>query len=311
MGQPFARAPTLLPMSGYSLTHLQHLEAESIHVLREVAAEFRNPVMLYSVGKDSSVMLHLARKAFRPGPMPFPLLHVDTGYKFPEMYAFRDEQANRHGLRLLVERNEPWIEKGCHPQTVGIDRCCALLKTGALLDALKKHGFDAALGGARRDEEKSRAKERIFSVRDGQGQWDPKNQRPELWDLYNTRLREGESARVFPLSNWTELDVWHYIRQEGIPVVPIYFAQERRVRRQGGILIPVGAEDQGADVEVVLSRFRSLGCMPCTGAIPSGATDLEGILAEVAAAKRSERENRVIDQTGEASMEQKKKEGYF
>jgi len=297
-------------MSRYTLTHLQHLEAESIHILREVVAEFRHPVMLYSVGKDSSVMLHLARKAFRPGPVPFPLMHVDTGFKFPEMYRFRDEQVERLGLRLIVERNEAWIAKGCHPQKNGVDRCCSLLKTGALLEALRKHGFDAALGGARREEEKSRAKERVFSVRDIHGQWDPRNQRPELWELYNGRIDEGESVRIFPLSNWTELDIWHYIRQEEIPVVPIYFAQERRVVRRGGILIPVG-EDPGAGSEVVRCRFRSLGCMPCTGAVPSDSTTLDGIIAEVAAARRSERENRVIDLTGDASMEEKKKEGYF
>lgn len=297
-------------MSRYSLTHLQHLEAESIHIFREVVAEFAHPVMLYSVGKDSSVMLHLARKAFWPGPVPFSLMHIDTGYKFPEMYTFRDEQVRRLGLRLLVERNEPWIAQGCHPMTQGVDRCCSLLKTGALLDALRKHGFDAAMGGARREEEKSRAKERIFSLRDVHGQWDPKNQRPELWDLYNGRIDEGESVRVFPLSNWTELDVWHYIRQEGIPVVPIYFAMARRVVRRGGIMIPVGDEAvEGA--EVVCCRFRSLGCMPCTGAIPSEAVDLDGIIAEVGGARRSERENRVIDLTGDASMEEKKKEGYF
>ena len=294
----------------YGLTHLQQLEAESIHILREVAAEFRHPVMLYSVGKDSGVMLHLARKAFRPGPVPFPLLHVDTGYKFPEMYAFRDEHVRSLGVRLLVERNETAIARGCHPLKDGVEPCCSRLKTSALLDALRKHGFDAALGGARREEEKSRAKERVFSLRGAQGQWDPKDQRPEPWNLYNTRIHEGESVRVFPLSNWTELDVWRYIRQEGIPVVPIYFAQERRVVRRGGILIPVG-EDPGAGSEVVRCRFRSLGCMPCTGAVPSDSTTLDGIIAEVAAARRSERENRVIDLTGDASMEEKKKEGYF
>lgn len=294
----------------HALSHLAQLETESIHILREVVAECRNPVMLYSVGKDSSVMLHLARKAFAPGPVPFPLMHVDTGYKFPEMYVFRDEQVRKHGLRLLVERNEPWIAKGCHPATQGMDQCCAMLKTGALLDGLRKHGFDAAIGGARRDEEKSRAKERIFSFRDSHGQWDPKNQRPELWNLFNARVNEGESLRVFPLSNWTELDVWTYIREENIPVVPIYFALERRVVRRGGILIPV-LEGSAEGAEIVRCRFRSLGCMPCTGAVPSEATTLDGIIAEVAAAKRSERENRVIDLTGEASMEEKKKEGYF
>lgn len=299
-------------MSRFALTYLQQLEAESIHILREVAASFRHPVMLYSVGKDSSVMLHLARKAFHPSPLPFPLMHVDTGFKFPEMYAFREEVAKDPALRILVERDEQWIAKGCHPASMGVDRCCSLLKTGALLQALAKHGFDAALGGARREEEKSRAKERVFSLRDPHGQWDPKNQRPELWDLYNTCLNEGESARVFPLSNWTELDVWQYIKQEGIPVVPIYFARERDVVRRGNILIPVGLGVAAeGEVERVRCRFRSLGCMPCTGAVESNATTLDDILAEVAAARKSERENRVIDLTGDASMEQKKREGYF
>jgi sulfate adenylyltransferase subunit 2 len=299
-------------MSIFPMSHLQNLEAESIHILREVVAEFRNPVMLYSVGKDSSVMLHLARKAFRPGPVPFPLLHVDTGYKFPEMYRFRDEQARRLGLRLLVERNEGAIREGCHPGTTGVDRCCSLLKTAALLDALRKHGFDAALGGARREEEKSRAKERVFSLRDAFGQWDPRNQRPEPWHLFNARMDPGESMRVFPLSDWTELDIWHYIRQEAIPVVPLYFAHPRRVLRKGGILVPLGDGDGGeGGGERVLCRFRSLGCMPCTGAVPSEATTLDGIIAEVARARRSERENRIIDLTGDAAMEQKKKEGYF
>jgi sulfate adenylyltransferase subunit 2 len=224
------------------------------------------------------------------------------------MYAFRDEQVRRLGVRLLVERSEAWFGK-CHPATQGVDRCCSLLKTGALKEALLKHGFDAALGGARREEEKSRAKERVFSLRDDQGQWDPRSQRPELWDCYNARLGEGEGMRVFPLSNWTELDVWHYIRQEGLEVVPLYFARERRVLRRGGILIPVGDDVRSA--EVVMCRFRSLGCMPCTGAVPSTAVTLDGIIAELAVARRSERENRVIDLTGDASMEEKKKEGYF
>jgi sulfate adenylyltransferase subunit 2 len=298
-------------MSRYSLTCLQQLEFESIHILREVAAEFSNPVLLYSVGKDSGVLVHLARKAFLPGPVPFPLMHVDTGFKFPEMYAFRDEHVKRLDLRLLVERNQPWIEQGCHPASQGVDRCCSLLKTGALLDALRKHGFDAAIGGARREEEKSRAKERIFSMRDAGGQWDPKNQRPELWDLYNGRLEKGETARIFPLSNWTELDIWRYIKEEGIPVVPIYFARERRVLRQGGLLVPVGEDAPGAGTEIVKCRFRSLGCMPCTGAVASEADTVDGILAELQTARRSERENRLIDLTSDSSMEQKKKEGYF
>ena len=298
--------------------HLRLLESESIHILREVVAEFRNPVLLYSVGKDSSVLARLAQKAFSPGPIPFPLMHVDTGYKFPEMYAFRDRFIAVLGARLIVERNEEWIAKGCHPLRVGVDTCCAHLKTGALLQAMAKHEFDAAIGGARREEEKSRAKERVFSVRDAHGQWDPKNQRPELWDLYNTRIAEGESVRVFPLSNWTELDIWQYIRAEAIPVVPIYFAEPRRVIRRKGVLIPdfpgANAGERAAPfetAETVWCRFRSLGCMPCTGAIESCATSLDDVIAEVASARKSERENRVIDLTGDSSMEQKKREGYF
>ncbi|MDR3671588.1 MAG: sulfate adenylyltransferase subunit CysD [Holophaga sp.] len=297
----------------YSLSHLATLESESIHILREVAAEFRNPVMLYSVGKDSSVLVRLAMKAFHPGAMPFPLMHVDTGYKFPEMYAFRDRFCREIGARLIVERNEAWIAKGCHPLTTGVEACCSHLKTGALLDAIRKHGFDAAIGGARREEEKSRAKERVFSVRDAHGQWDPKNQRPELWDLYNARIREGETVRAFPLSNWTELDIWQYIQAEQIPIVPLYFARERPVVRRNGILIPqAGAlPAPGEEVETCLCRFRSLGCMPCTGAVESSATSLDQIIAEVAGARKSERENRIIDLTSDSSMEQKKKEGYF
>jgi sulfate adenylyltransferase subunit 2 len=302
----------------YALSHLRSLESESIHILREVAAEFRNPVLLYSVGKDSSVLVRLAQKAFDPGPVPFPLLHVDTGYKFPEMYEFRDRFCRDVGARLIVERNEEWIGKEAHPLRVGVDACCGYLKTQALLDALRKHGFDAAIGGARREEEKSRAKERIFSVRDAHGQWDPKNQRPELWDLYNTRINDGESVRAFPLSNWTELDVWRYIQAEHIPVVPLYFARERPVIRRKGILIPVypgaaahGPGVTGEPVEMLLCRFRSLGCIPCTGAVESSATTLDEILGELAAARTSERENRVIDLTGDSSMEQKKREGYF
>ena len=305
-------------MTGYGLSHLRHLESESIHILREVAAEFRNPVMLYSVGKDSSVLVRLHQKAFHPGPMPFPLMHVDTGYKFPEMYEFRDRFCKEIGARLIVERNETWIEKGCHPLRTGVDSCCSHLKTGALLEAIGKHGFDVAIGGARREEEKSRAKERVFSVRDAHGQWNPKDQRPELWDLYNARISEGETVRVFPLSNWTELDIWQYIQLERIPIVPLYFAQERPVIRRNGILIPLyrgvnlGSESLSKeDVETCLCRFRSLGCIPCTGAVRSDATTLDEIIAEVASARKSERENRVIDLTSDQSMERKKREGYF
>lgn len=297
-----------MSVSASGLRHLSQLESESIHILREVVGECSHPVMLYSVGKDSSVMLRLAQKAFYPGAIPFPLLHIDTGYKFPEMYSFRDEQVKKLGLRLLVERNEPAIAAGSHPARLGPDRCCQLLKTQGLLDALKKHGFDAAFGGARREEEKSRAKERIFSVRDGFGQWDPKRQRPELWDLYNCKLQPGESLRVFPLSNWTELDIWEYIRAEKIPVVPIYFAHERQVTVKGELLIPTS---DAADGVTVKCRFRSLGCIPCTGAIRSQASNVDEIIAELMQARRSERENRVIDTTGDAAMEAKKREGYF
>ncbi len=295
--------------------HLKQLEAESIYIMREVAAEFKKPVMLYSVGKDSSVMLRLAQKAFYPAPIPFPVMHVDTGYKFPEMYVFRDKYCAEIGVRLIVERNERAIGMGMNPMQYGTDKCCGALKTGALLDALTKHGFDAAFGGARRDEEKSRAKERIYSFRDAFGQWDPKNQRPELWNLYNARINDGESIRVFPLSNWTELDVWFYIVLEEIPIVPIYYAQKRRVVDRGGILVPYDEKrvtlKPGEQVEEVLSRFRSLGCMPCTGAIRSNAQTIEDIVAEIILARKSERENRVIDHNSDSSMEQKKREGYF
>ena len=308
-------------MPSYSMSYLKQLESESIYILREVAAEFKNPVLLYSVGKDSSVMVRLALKAFYPGKIPFPLMHVDTGFKFPEMYVFRDAFCKQLDVRLIVERNEEWIAKGCHPLKIGVDKCCSHLKTGALLTAIKKHGFDAAIGGARREEEKSRAKERVFSLRDAFGQWDPKNQRPEVWDLFNTRINEGETVRVFPLSNWTEKDIWQYIKMENIPVVPIYFAMERQVVRRNDILIPLSSSSVidehevghpgGESVETVRCRFRSLGCIPCTGAIASAATSIDEIIAEVIMAKKSERENRVIDLTSDASMEQKKKEGYF
>jgi sulfate adenylyltransferase subunit 2 len=307
----------------YNIPYLKQLEAESIHIIREVAAEFKNPVMLYSVGKDSSVMVRLSQKAFHPGKIPFPLMHVDTGYKFGEMYSFRDEYCEKIGVRLLVERNEEWIDKGAHPSWLGNDKCCAYLKTQGLVDGIRKHEFDAAFGGARRDEEKSRAKERIFSLRDEFGQWDPKNQRPELWNLYNSRINEGQSVRVFPLSNWTEIDVWNYIKLEQIPVVPLYFARKRKMIEKKGILIPVEnveialgkdyAEkfDIESEIEEITCRFRSLGCIPCTGAVRSEATTIDEIIEELQQTKKSERENRVIDLTSDSSMEQKKKEGYF
>jgi sulfate adenylyltransferase subunit 2 len=296
------------------LTHLQILEAESIHIIREVASEFDRPVMLYSIGKDSSVMLRLAQKAFHPGPIPFPLLHVDTGYKFREMIEFRDAYTKKLGVKLLVWRNEDAIAKGANPLALGTKQCCGYLKTTALLDALRHYNFDAAFGGARRDEEKSRAKERIFSFRDRAGQWDPKNQRPELWNIYNGRVGPGESIRVFPLSNWTELDVWHYIHLEKIPIVPLYFAKERRMRVQGDSLLPVEqpfALGSLGKEEVVRCRLRSLGCSPCTGAIRSDADTLPKIIAELVAFRTSERANRVIDHDQEGSMEIKKQEGYF
>ena len=302
------------------LSHLRYLEAESMHVLREVAAELERPVLLYSVGKDSSVLLRLAQKAFAPGRLPFPLLHVDTGFKFQEMYAFRDRIARESGARLLVWRNEDAIDRGTNPFDVGTQRCCALLKTEALLTGLRHHGFNAAIGGARRDEEKSRAKERFFSVRDAFGQWDPKNQRPELWNLYNGRVGPQESIRVFPLSNWTELDVWHYVYVERVPINPLYYARERDVVvRAGQLIVLDGAFASGARygpgpgerVERVQCRFRSLGCVPCSGAIRSSASTLEAIVEEMTLARTSERGTRVIDHDADGSMETKKREGYF
>ena len=296
------------------LTHLQMLEAESIHIIREVASEFQKPVMLYSIGKDSSVMLRLAQKAFHPGPIPFPLLHVDTGYKFREMLAFRDAYTRELGLNLLVWRNEEALANGANPVALGTQRCCGLLKTQALLDGLRSHGFDAAFGGARRDEERSRAKERIFSFRDNAGQWDPKNQRPELWNLYNGRIGPGESIRVFPLSNWTELDIWHYIHLENIPIVPLYFAKERRMLVRGDSLIPVEqpfVKGLPGEEQWVRCRLRSLGCSPCTGAIRSDADTVPKIIAELISFRSSERANRIIDHDQDGSMEIKKREGYF
>lgn len=298
----------------YRLSHLQALEAESIHILRETVAEFARPVMLYSIGKDSSVMLRLAQKAFYPAKIPFPMLHVDTTYKFPEMIQFRDEICRELGLQLITFTNHEAIANNANPFQLGTWKCCALLKTKALLDALRTRQFDAAIGGARRDEEKSRAKERIFSFRDTFGQWDPKNQRPEVWNLYNTRIDKGQTIRVFPLSNWTEIDIWEYIEQEEIRVVPLYFAKERTMLVRGEFLIPLEHRMQPHPGEVpqkVMCRMRSLGCTYCTGAIRSSADTVPKIIEELKLFRRSERENRVIDHDQEGSMELKKQGGYF
>ena len=296
------------------LNHLEALEAESIHILREAAAEFARPVMLYSIGKDSSVMLRLAQKAFYPGKIPFPLLHIDTSYKFPEMIAFRDSYPRQIGAELIVHKNQEALAAGANPFSLGTQKCCGLLKTKSLLDALAQGGFDAAFGGARRDEEKSRAKERIYSFRDSLGQWDPKNQRPELWNIFNSRLDKGESIRVFPLSNWTELDIWLYIQAENIPIVPLYFAKEREVVLRNGSIVLIHDVRELLPGEKTLKlkcRMRSLGCVPCTGAIRSEADTVRGIVAEMVSFRRSERENRAIDHDEEGSMELKKREGYF
>jgi len=301
-------------MENLYVSNLKALEAESIHIIREVAAEFERPVMLYSVGKDSSCMVRLAQKAFHPGKIPFPLLHVDTGMKFPEMYEFRDRFCAEIGADLRVYRFEEAIEQGTDPFDIGTVKCCALLKTQALLNALKEGGYDAAFGGARRDEEKSRAKERVYSFRDAFGQWDPKNQRPELWNLYNGRIKKGESIRVFPLSNWTELDVWMYIHAEQIPVVPMYFAKEQEVVVREGRLIPVYERTRlapGEKPEKLMCRFRTLGCYPCTGAVHSSATTVVEIVQEMMVVRHSERITRLIDHDQDSSMEQKKREGYF
>jgi len=296
-------------------THLKALEAESIRILREVAAEFRNPVMLYSVGKDSAVMLHLAMKAFHPSKPPFPLLHVDTGWKFREMIAFRDATVKRLGLDLLVHVNEDGVKAGISPFTHGSAVHTHVMKTEGLKQALTKYGFDAAFGGARRDEEKSRAKERIFSFRTASHGWDPKTQRPELWSLWNARVAPGESIRAFPLSNWTELDIWQYIAAEEIPIVPLYFAAERPVVERGGMLIM--ADDDRLELrpderlETRRVRFRTLGCWPLTGAIESDATTLPDIVREMLIARTSERQGRLIDHDDSGSMEKKKREGYF
>ncbi|MBA1212232.1 sulfate adenylyltransferase subunit CysD [Pseudomonas oryzihabitans] len=300
-------------------THLKQLEAESIHIIREVAAEFDNPVMLYSIGKDSAVMLHLARKAFFPGKLPFPVLHVDTGWKFQAMYEFRDRMVADMGLDLLVHKNPEGVAQGINPFTHGSAKHTDIMKTQGLKQALDKYGFDAAFGGARRDEEKSRAKERVYSFRDSKHRWDPKNQRPELWNIYNGKTNNGESIRVFPLSNWTELDIWQYIYLEGIPIVPLYFAAEREVIEKNGTLLMIDDDrilehlspEEKARIHKRQVRFRTLGCYPLTGAVESQATTLTDIIQEMLLTRTSERQGRVIDHDGAGSMEEKKRQGYF
>ena len=302
-------------MSGRLSTHLSRLESEAIHIMREVVAEFRKPVMLYSIGKDSSVMLHVALKAFFPAKPPFPLLHVDTTWKFREMIAFRDEAARRVGMDLIVHINQDGVRRGISPVASGSSVHTQVMKTEGLRQALDAGGFDAAFGGDRRDEEKSRAKERIFSHRSAAHAWDPRNQRPELWHLYNTRIRPGESMRVFPLSNWTELDVWDYIRAEDIPVVPLYFAKPRPVVERDGALLMVDDDrlplKPGETPAMRQVRFRTLGCYPLTGAVPSDAETLDAVIAEMRASRTSERQGRLIDSDESGSMEKKKREGYF
>ncbi|WP_354668420.1 sulfate adenylyltransferase subunit CysD [Colwellia sp. C2M11] len=298
-----------------NLTHLKKLESESIHIFREVAAEFDNPVMLYSVGKDSAVLLHLARKAFAPGKIPFPLLHVDTNWKFKEMIAFRDQMAKDYGFELLVHQNPEGIAMGMGPFTHGSATHTDVMKTQGLKQALNKYGFDAAFGGARRDEEKSRAKERVYSFRDDKHRWDPKSQRPELWNIYNGKVHKGESIRVFPLSNWTELDIWQYIYLESIPIVPLYLAEKRPVVERDGTLIMVDDDrmpiEEDEEIQMKSVRFRTLGCYPLTGAVESTATTLPEIIQEMLLTKTSERQGRVIDHDSAGSMEKKKMEGYF
>ncbi|HEX2668869.1 MAG TPA: sulfate adenylyltransferase subunit CysD [Gammaproteobacteria bacterium] len=302
-------------MKDYRLNHLKELEAESIHIIREVAAEFERPVMMYSIGKDSSVMLHLALKAFHPGKLPFPLLHVDTTWKFRDMIRFRDETAKRLGLELIVNVNQEGVKAGMNPFDHGSKKYTDVMKTESLKMALTKYQFDAAFGGARRDEEKSRAKERVYSFRDKNHRWDPKNQRPELWNLYNGRINKGESIRVFPLSNWTELDVWQYIYLEKIPVVPLYFAKPRPVVDRDGALIMVDDErmrlNPGEKPRMEMVRFRTLGCYPLSGAVRSEAVTLPQIIQEMLLTRTSERQGRMIDHDQAGSMEEKKREGYF
>jgi sulfate adenylyltransferase subunit 2 len=301
-------------ISAHTVNYLRTLEAESIQIFREAAAEFARPVMLYSIGKDSSVMLRLAQKAFFPGKIPFPLLHVDTSYKFPEMIEFRDRYTREIGAELIVHKNQEALDAGANPFALGTQKCCGLLKTKSLLDALAEGDFTAAFGGARRDEEKSRAKERVYSFRDSFGQWDPKNQRPELWNIFNSRINKGESIRVFPLSNWTEADIWFYIHLENIPIVPLYFAKEHSVVIRGGSIVVINNASEllpGEKTQKMVCRMRSLGCVPCTGAIRSTADTVPKIIEEMISFRRSERENRVIDHDEEGSMEIKKREGYF
>ncbi|MFC1237126.1 sulfate adenylyltransferase subunit CysD [Vibrio sp. F74] len=309
------RAKGRVKMDQQRFTHLKQLEAESIHIIREVAAEFQNPVMMYSIGKDSSVMLHLARKAFYPGKIPFPLLHVDTDWKFKEMIEFRDKTAKKYEFELLVHKNQEGIEMGINPFVHGSSKHTDIMKTQGLKQALNKYGFDAAFGGARRDEEKSRAKERVYSFRDKNHTWDPKNQRPELWHTYNGQVNKGESIRVFPLSNWTELDIWQYIYLENIEIVPLYLAEKRPVVERDGMLIMVDDErmpiEEGEKVEQKNVRFRTLGCYPLTGAIESEATTLPEIIEEMLVATSSERQGRAIDRDQSGSMELKKRQGYF
>jgi sulfate adenylyltransferase subunit 2 len=309
------RRENMIASAPRQLSHLRQLEAESIHIIREVAAEFENPVMLYSIGKDSSVMARLALKAFHPGKPPFPFLHVDTTWKFREMIEFRDRFAKEHGLELIVHTNQEGLREGINPFVHGSQKYTHIMKTQALLQALSKGGFDAAFGGARRDEERSRAKERIYSFRDRFGQWDPKNQRPELWNLYNGKLNKGENIRVFPLSNWTELDVWLYIHLENIPIVPLYFAKPRPVVQREGAWLMVDDDrmplEPGEKPIEKTVRFRTLGCYPLTGADVSTATTLPEIIGEMLATRHSERSGRLIDHDEDASMESKKREGYF
>jgi sulfate adenylyltransferase subunit 2 len=302
-------------MSEYNLTHLKQLEAESIHIMREVAAEFDKPVMLYSVGKDSAVMLHLALKAFYPGKLPFPLMHVDTTWKFKEMTAFRDQQIEKLGLDIIIHTNQEGVDAGIGPFTHGSEKHTDIMKTQALKQALNKHKFDAAFGGARRDEEKSRAKERVYSFRDKNHVWDPKNQRPELWNVYNGKINKGESIRVFPLSNWTELDIWQYIYLNDIDIVPLYFAKPRPVVNIDGVDILVDDDrmpiKKGQKIEIKTVRFRTLGCYPLSGAVESTATTLPAIIQEMLLATTSERQGRLIDSDKSGSMEDKKRRGYF
>ena len=297
--------------------YLQQLESESINIIRETVKSFQSPYMLYSVGKDSSVMVRLAQKAFYPAPVSFPLIHIDTGFKFPEMYEFRDNFCKENNLNLKIFRNEDKIKENANPKSLGMDKCCSFLKTGALLQALKEYNVDAAFGGARRDEEKARAKERVFSFRDKFGQWNPKNQRPEVWNLYNSHIDVNESVRVFPLSNWTEFDVWNYIKYENIPIVPLYYAKKRKVLKVADKLIPIHQYNhslesfKNVEEAEVMCRYRSLGCIPCSGAVESNAVTIDQIIKELEETRVSERNTRLIDFTSQSSMEEKKKQGYF